>query len=112
MIFPLLSYLYVIVLFNNGLCDNYTITEGFTRSIYLMVEDRLRDPMSRLEYEWYSSNESVVTVSSYGTVLARQVEIDTTVKITGQQHIVCFHSTHLLNDIYNLAFPLSFALPR
>lgn len=90
------------VLFNKGACNTYTITEGFTRNIYLMVEDRLRDPMSRLEYEWYSSNESVATVSSYGTVLARQVEIDTTVKIFAvlkeDPSIVYFKEFTILND--------------
>ena len=90
------------VLFNYGECNTYTITEGFTRNIYLMVEDRLRDPMSRLEYEWYSSNESVATVSSYGTVLARQVEIDTTVKIFAvlkeDPSIVYFKEFTILND--------------
>ena len=90
------------VLFNNGECNTYTITEGFTRNIYLMVEDRLRDPMSRLEYEWYSSNESVATVSSYGTVLARKVEIDTTVKIFAvlkeDPSIVYFKEFTILND--------------
>lgn len=34
------------VLLNEGECNEYTITEGFTRNIYLMVEDRLNDPMS------------------------------------------------------------------
>ena len=90
------------VLFNYGECNTYTITEGFTRNIYLMVEDRLRDPMSRLEYEWYSSNESVATVSSYGTVLARQVEIDTTVTIFAvlkeDPSIVYFKEFTILND--------------
>ena len=38
-----------------------------------MVEDRLRDPMSRLEYDWYSSNENVAIVTKYGTVLALNV---------------------------------------
>ena len=90
------------VLFNKGACNTYTITEGFTRNIYLMVEDRLRDPMSRLEYEWYSSNESVATVSSYGTVLARQVEINTTVTIFAvlkeDPSIVYFKEFTILND--------------
>ena len=90
------------VLFNKGACNTYTITEGFTRNIYLMVEDRLRDPMSRLEYEWYSSNESVATVSSYGTVLARQVEINTTVTIFAvlkeDPSIVYFKEFTILTD--------------
>ena len=69
------------VRFNDGVCDNYTITEGFTRNIYLMVEDRLRDHMSRLDYDWYSSNENVAIVSQYGTVLAKPVDSNTTVTI-------------------------------
>ena len=69
------------VTFNNGALLGNTITEGFTRNLYLMVEDRLRDPMSRLEYDWYSSNENVAIVTKYGTVLALNVNENTTVTI-------------------------------
>lgn len=60
--------------FNHGLCDTYTITEGFTRNIYLMVEDRLLQPISRLDYDWYSSNDNIASVTNYGTVLAKSVD--------------------------------------
>ena len=69
------------VTFNNGSLLGNTITEGFTRNLYLMVEDRLRDPMSRLDYDWYSSNENVAKVTKYGTVLALNVIENTTVTI-------------------------------
>ena len=69
------------VTFNNGSLLGNTITEGFTRNLYLMVEDRLRDPMSRLDYDWYSSNENVAKVTKYGTVLALNVSENTTVTI-------------------------------
>ncbi|MCM1260390.1 MAG: leucine-rich repeat protein [Staphylococcus sp.] len=69
------------VTFNNGVLGGNTITEGFTRNIYLMVEDRLRDPMSRLEYDWYSSNEIIAKVTAYGTVLGLNVTKDTRVTI-------------------------------
>ncbi len=69
------------VIFNNGSLLGNTITEGFTRNLYLMVEDRLRDPMSRLDYDWYSSNENVAKVTKYGTVLALNVSENTTVTI-------------------------------
>ena len=89
--------------FNNGECDSYTITEGFTRNIYLMVEDRLRDPMSRLDYDWYSSNENIAIVTKYGTVLAMPVDIDTTVTIYAalktDPSIVYYKTFTILNDI-------------
>ena len=69
------------VTFNNGTLRGNTITEGFTRNLYLMVEDRFRDPMSRLDYDWYSSNENVAIVTKYGTVLALNVSENTTVTI-------------------------------
>ena len=69
------------VTFNNGALLGNTITEGFTRNIYLMVEDRVNDPMSRLDYDWYSSNENVAIVTKYGTVLALNVNENTTVTI-------------------------------
>ena len=46
-----------------------------------MVEDRLREPMSRLEYYWYSTNENIAKVTKYGTVLALNVDVDTSVTI-------------------------------
>ncbi len=64
------------VTFNKGLLRGNTITEGFTRNIYLMVENRLKEPMSRLEYDWYSTDESIATVTNYGTVLALSVDND------------------------------------
>lgn len=43
-----------------------TITIGFTRLIYL---DSTSDyPLSRLNYYWYSSDESIAIVTQYGTV--------------------------------------------
>ena len=69
------------VTLNNGELRGNTITEGFTRNLYLMVEDRVHDPMSRLEYDWYSSNENVAKVSEYGTVLGLKVSEDTEVNI-------------------------------
>ena len=69
------------VRYNNGLCDNYTITEGFTRNMYVMVEDRNTQSISRLDYDWYSSNDDIAIVTSYGTVLAKNVDTNIEVKI-------------------------------
>lgn len=41
----------------------------------------LRDPMSRLDYDWYSNNENVAVVSQYGTVLAKPFDSNTIVTI-------------------------------
>ena len=91
------------VLLNEGECNEYTITEGFTRNIYLMVEDRLNDPMSRLDYNWYSSNESVATVTQYGTVLGMPVDSDTSVTIYAvlkiDPSIVYYKTFTILNDL-------------
>ncbi len=69
------------VKFNNGTYGGNTITEGFTRCIYLRINFELLLPISRLEYDWYSSDENVAIVSNYGTVLAKQVSQDTEVTI-------------------------------
>ena len=69
------------VLFNKGVLNGNTITQGFTRNIYLNVEDRVHDPMSRLEYSWCSSNENAAIVTSFGTVLALPVDDNTNVTI-------------------------------
>lgn len=55
------------------------ILEGFTRLIYL--DGDYAPSVSRLDYDWYSSNEDVATVSAFGTVLAQNVAQNTTVKI-------------------------------
>ena len=69
------------VIFNNGSLKGSTITEGFTRNLYLMVKDCENDPMSRLEYDWYSSDDNIAKVSGYGTVLAMPVNNDSSVTI-------------------------------
>ena len=55
------------------------ILEGFTRLIYL--DDDYAPSVSRLDYDFYTSNESIATVSAYGTVQALNVTKDTNVKI-------------------------------
>ena len=47
----------------------------------LMCIGGLRDPMSRLDYDWYSNNENVAVVSQYGTVLAKPFDSNTIVTI-------------------------------
>lgn len=46
------------------------ITVGFTRLIY--INHLYGISQSRLDYNWYSSNENIATVSAYGTVLGKQ----------------------------------------
>ncbi len=55
------------------------ITEGFTRLIFM---EATAPSQSRLDYNWYSSNTKVATVSAYGTVLALPITSSSeTVKI-------------------------------
>lgn len=68
-------------MFNNGSIREYTITEGFTRNLYLLFDGVPTQYSSRLDYDWYSSNNSVATVTAYGTVLRLNVEEDTEVTI-------------------------------
>ncbi len=63
---------------NNRSYGQTYITEGFTRLIYL---DSYAPSASRLDYNWYSSNEDVATVTKYGTVLAKSVNQNQTIKI-------------------------------
>ena len=67
------------VRFNSGSRNNYTITEGFTRNMYFVLEDFYT--YSRLEFDWYSSNESIATVCEFGTVFANNVSSNQTVTI-------------------------------
>ena len=90
------------VLINKGECNKYYITEGFTRNIYLLAEDKFSIPISRLDYDWYSSNEAVATVTNYGTVLAMPVTENTSVTIyavlKADPKIVYYRTFTVLND--------------
>lgn len=68
------------VTLNNGEYGGYEITQGFTRILYLQGDDILS--LSRLDYNWTSSDEDVAIVSSYGTVTALSVSVPTWVTIT------------------------------
>ena len=58
------------VRFNNSSYLGSTLTVGFTRFVYLNY-DYILPSYSRLDYNFYSSNESVATISEYGTLLGR-----------------------------------------
>ena len=60
---------------NGGVLGETTITKGFTRPCYLGND--APDTSSRLNYYWYSSNNNVATISSYGTITA--VGVGTTI---------------------------------
>ncbi len=68
------------VTINGGLYRDNHITEGFTRIAYI---DALygNATNSRLSYEWYSSNENILSVSEYGTIMAYNVDKVEVVKI-------------------------------
>ena len=67
------------VTLNKGAYRGNTITEGFTRYIYFFGENV--PSASRTDYYWYSSNQNIASVSSYGTVLAKNVLTDTCITI-------------------------------
>lgn len=59
------------VYLNNGDYNGRTITEGYTRVIYPF---KSYVAQSRLDYDWYSMDESKAIVSKYGTVTAMPIE--------------------------------------
>lgn len=63
------------VVLNGGMTSSNIITNGFTRLIYLLNGD------SRLDYYWYSSDESVIRITDYGTVLGLSNNEDLTAKV-------------------------------
>ena len=56
------------VYLNGGVRGKNTISEGFTR--YLFLNPDVAPSTSRLEYDWYSSDPSRAEVTQYGTILA------------------------------------------
>ena len=68
------------VFLNNGIKGNTTITEGFTRYLYLNPE--IAPSISRLDYDWYSSDSSKAIVTPYGTILAKNGQGNPEVTIT------------------------------
>jgi len=63
------------VTINNGLPGANTITQGFTRLIYLANQE------SRQNFTWHSSDPNVAQITNYGTVLAMPVSSITNVRI-------------------------------
>lgn len=63
---------------NNGVYAGTTITAGYTRCIYLSGTYKTE---SRLNYYWYSLDESKAMITPYGTIIAREVKEETTVII-------------------------------
>ena len=59
-----------------------TITQGFTRLIYLTDED------SRLDYDWYSGNSKMAIITDYGTVLGLPMIQETLVKIIAVKEVI------------------------
>lgn len=55
-----------------------TIMEGYTRCLYIYSEGEYK---SRLNYDLVSSNTNVAIITEYGTIIAKSVTSETTVKI-------------------------------
>ncbi len=53
---------------NNGELGGTTLTQGFTRNVYL--GENAPDSTSRLKYNWYSLNPNIAKISAYGTITA------------------------------------------
>ena len=56
------------VYLNDGIPGESTITEGFTR--YLFLNPSVAPSTSRLDYDWYSSDPNKAMITQYGTLLA------------------------------------------
>ena len=67
------------VTLNGGELNSTVITQGYSRIAYIPNGSW---PTSRLDYNWYSSNDEVLTVSSYGTLQALSVDSETVVIVT------------------------------
>lgn len=67
------------VTLNGGELNSTIITQGYSRIAYIPNGSW---PTSRLDYNWYSSNDEVLTVSSYGTLQALSVDSETVVIVT------------------------------
>lgn len=59
------------VRYNNGAFQGITVTIGFTRFIYFDSTFIEVPSLSRLDYDWYSSDESIATISPYGTLFGK-----------------------------------------
>lgn len=81
------------VTLNNGLYLGDTLTEGYTRCLFF---ENGAPSNSRLDYYWYSSNEDILDVSIYGTVLAYNVNMDMQVCINA----VYKYDTSIVYQIY------------
>ncbi len=77
------------------------ITQGFTRMLYF--DSNIAPSISRLDYNWNSSDDSVATVSIYGTVTAQIVEKPTWITITASykynSNIVFYKKLYIIPEI-------------
>ena len=101
---------------NNGSYGGTSIMQGFTRVCYLDIDCPY--PNTRLDYNWYSSDESVAKVSTFGTVTAtclwqenvnsRQVTITAVYKydytVIGTIILTVYKDTSSINDITYLQY--------
>ncbi len=83
------------VTLNNGNFDSNIMTKGYTRCIYLGSE---APSQSRLDYNFYSADPTIATVSIYGTITAHKEGI---VKIT----VVNKNSPSLRSEIIIFVLP-------
>lgn len=81
------------VTLNNGLYLGNTLTEGYTRCLFF---ENGAPSNSRLDYYWYSSDNEILDVSIYGTVLGYNVNIDRQVCINA----VYKYNTSIVYQIY------------
>ena len=63
------------VTINGGENGDNTITQGFTRILYLTSGE------SRLDYYWFTNNESASRITNVGTLIALNVNSDVQIKI-------------------------------
>lgn len=56
---------------NNGVYGGTTLTQGYTRIVYLGMDAPYIE--SRTQYNWYTTDSSVAIVSSFGTVTATAI---------------------------------------
>lgn len=89
------------VYLNGGISGGNTITEGFTR--YLFLNPNVAPSTSRLDYEWYSSDQSKAMVTQYGTVLAKKGDGSPQITITAvykEDKTIVFTKTFTILDEY------------
>ena len=82
---------------NNGEYGGTTLTQGYTRIVYLGIDAPYIE--SRTQYNWYTTDSSIAIVSAYGTVTATATWTDNAIYKTVKIRAIYKNNVTIVGEI-------------